>query len=327
MAAPQPRDPRAEAASAIGDASFDPRVLEPSPPAVAVEPFADDPASPAGGRPGARVVTPVPGGDLTWAELLEERPDLVPFASSRRLAAWPRLPELPKDFEAARLGLHSLAFYVMAPARRQVNGHIGLRWTLGGFGTPFFGDDVQIRVEGMHLVVQTRQGVRFDALSTLRRAGQLVGLVPRGRDKGDFDAPDLPDLDAPLLVDPAAVAFLDGWFGFATSVLEELRAVGARAGAAPSIVQLWPEHFDVAVEIGSAQADRRATYGASPGDATHPEPYLYVTAWSPVDRDEEFWNDVAFNGASLPVRVLAEARDQREAALDFFRQGFALLTS
>jgi hypothetical protein len=148
--------------------------------------------------------------------------------------------------------------------------------------------------------------------------------VPRGRDKGDFDAPDLPDLDAPLGVDRDAVSFLDAWFGFATSVLEELRTT---AGAGASLVQLWPEHFDMAVEIGSARHGTRAVYGASPGDASHAEPYLYVSALAPVDRDEEFWNDHAFNGASVSHRVIADARDQREAALDFFREGLALLTS
>ena len=45
--------------------------------------------------------------------------------------------------------------------------------------------------------------------------------------------------------------------------------------------QLWPEHFDLACEIGDADAGTRANYGASPGDAAIPEPYLYV---GPVGR-------------------------------------------
>src|SRR3712207_8979363 len=31
---------------------------------------------------------------------------------------------------------------------------IALRWTFGGLGTPFFGDDEQVRIAGTHLVRQ-----------------------------------------------------------------------------------------------------------------------------------------------------------------------------
>ena len=43
--------------------------------------------------------------------------------------------------------------------------------------------------------------------------------------------------------------------------------------------QIWPEHFDLACEIGDADAGTRANYGASPGDAAIPQPYLYVGPW------------------------------------------------
>ena len=38
----------------------------------------------------------------------------------------------------------------------------------------------------------------------------------------------------------------------------------------PSEIHLWPEHFDIAFE------DQEVTYGGSPGDENHDEPYLYV---------------------------------------------------
>ena len=52
------------------------------------------------------------------------------------------------------------------------------------------------------------------------------------------------------LVVPAEVAsFLADWYGFADRVLETVRAdMGAED--APSRVQLWPEHFDLAFEAG-----------------------------------------------------------------------------
>jgi hypothetical protein len=52
-----------------------------------------------------------------------------------------------------------------------------------------------------------------------------------------------------------------------------------------------------------------------------------VSAWQPVDRAEPFWNDDAFEGASLSLTTLAGAPDQRAAALDFLRRGLALLTA
>ena len=57
--------------------------------------------------------------------------------------------------------------------------------------------------------------------------------------------------------------------------------------------------------------------GASPGDAEHPEPYLYVGPWAP--HEGAFWNEPF--GASLGrARV-----ESVEAAVAFFRQGLALL--
>ena len=90
-------------------------------------------------------------------------------------------------------------------------------------------------------------------------------------------------------------------------------------------MQLWAEHFDPATEIGDADAGSRASFGASPGDADHLEPYLYVGAWGEIDRSEDFWNDTHFTGASLSYAQLLAVDDQRQTALDFFRDGLALL--
>ena len=89
--------------------------------------------------------------------------------------------------------------------------------------------------------------------------------------------------------------------------------------------QLWPGHFDPAIAMGDASADARATFGASPGDADHPEPYLYVGAWGDVDRGDPFWNETAFNGASMGYAELRASDDQLAAALGFFRAGHTRL--
>jgi hypothetical protein len=311
---PQHRHPRLDAQAVCGDDSLWACVLEPSPPAWHEEPFADDPAVP---PPGVRSLTSTTAGDGTWDALVARRPDVAEFAAQHWLGAWRPLPAPPPQFAAARDALHRVAFYVLSGARRAVNGRIGLRWTSGGFGTPFFGDDMQVRVEGPYLVVQRAHGVLFEELTTLRRAGWLVDREPSADDRGEFDAPELGDIDAPLRVDDAHIAFLDAWFGFGASVLEQLRV--DLAPQEPSRVQLWPEHFDLAIDAGE-----RATFGCSPGDTNHAEPYLYVSAWNPVDRAVPYWNDPTFNGASLSLGALAEAGDQRARALAFFREGMAV---
>jgi hypothetical protein len=272
-----------------------------------------------------RALTPSTAGAWQWDAIALPHRDLAEYAAAHWLGAWHRLPALPAGFASTRCAMHLLAFYVVSPARRAVNGRSGLRWTAGGFGTPYFGDDVQVRVEGTNLVVQTRAEIRHVAITTLWHAGDLVGRQPDPADKAGFDVPDLPDLDARLFLDDEAVAFLDAWFGFSTSVLEQLRVDAAPFD--PSRVQLWPEHFDMALEAGNGAGGRRATFGCSPGDEHHPEPYAYVSAWQPVDRAEPFWNDDAFEGASLSLTALAGAPDQRAAALDFLRRGLALLTA
>jgi hypothetical protein len=317
MSAPRPRHPRAEAQALVGE-DVVVSVLEPSPPAITVEPFADDPAAPAEDAPS---LTPTTAGTVSWDEWVQSHRDGTDYAADRWLGAWRPLPPVPANLARGRAGLHQLAFYVLSPARRDVNRRIGLRWTSGGFGTPFFGDDVQVRVQGTLLVVQSGRRVRFDEISTLQRAGHLVGRAPDPADRGEFDVPEMAPPHAPLTIDAPVVAFLDAWFGFATSVLEQLRV--DLAASSPGLVQLWPEHFDAAVEAGDESAGRRASFGCSPGDAAHPEPYVYVAPWRPVDRREPFWNDRAFNGASLAFADIAahpNGREQRAAALDFFHR-------
>jgi hypothetical protein len=89
-------------------------------------------------------------------------------------------------------------------------------------------------------------------------------------------------------------------------------------------VQLWPEHFDIAVVLGSEDAGARATYGLSPGDERHPEPYLYVTPWV-AQPSGELWQATAFPGAELSYADLIAAPDQRAAALEFFGTRLAAL--
>lgn len=319
MSAPSARNPRAEASDQLGAGRIG-LVLEPSPPAVRNEPwFADDPLFVE--ADGAVVVSPAVVGEGSWEEAIRGDVPLASFAREHWLASLKPLGEAPTSLAATRTALTALAFYVLAPARQQANGKIGLRWTKGGFGTPFFGDDRQVRVEGDLLVVQVGDAVVAEPITTLRAAGQLVGVTPGAPSDIEFhDAPAAVDADEPLAVDPAAVAFLDDWFGFATLVLTKLHQ---SAGSPDDTrVQLWPEHFDPAIELGDADSDARASYGASPGDDTIPVPYLYVSPWSA--KQGELWN-APFGGAALTLDALRAAADPIDAALSFFDEARRLL--
>ena len=316
-------DARREAFDRVGG-RFDVRVLEPSPPAVN-DPswFADDPVAPDPRIPGLPLLSPVSNGDLTWDELAREEPDLAEWCAARWLGAWRRLPALPaRDLLAAtRDALHAVGEHVLAPARRRADGRIGLRSTAGGFGTPFFGRDEQVRVEGSDVVV-VRDGREARApVTTVNAAARLVGIEP-GPPADLYQPATTIEPDAVLAVDPDAARLLSDWYGFSCSVLEEVRVV---AGATGTRTQLWPEHFDLSIDVGDEAAGTRGTFGASPGDAAHPEPYLYVTHWAEHVPADPFWNDAAFPGASLAYGTLLEVDGQRTTALDFFRTGLAAL--
>jgi hypothetical protein len=269
------RNARAEARERAGG-RFDVRVLEPSPPTVDQPPFfADDPI--AGGE-----VVPVEraDGSRSWTDVSADDPDLRAWCEDRWLVRdISRLGPLPASFVDTRLALHKIAEGVMKPAREKANGKFGLRFTYRGFGTPFFGDDRQLRVE---------DGVLIDNDDRTEVAG----------------------------VDRDAAHALGDWYGLCASLLEQLRADADAAGDAPSRVQLWPEHFDMAVDLGAE--DKRANFGGSPGDDAHDEPYLYVGPWSEHGPDD-FWNE-SF-GASLSYRALLDGADP----LAFFRRGKELL--
>jgi hypothetical protein len=284
-------NPRAEAEDKLGG-DYEARVLEPSPPAVTEPPYADDPVHPGEVPEGRELVSPVHNrGDLTWDEIALEEPELAPWCADRWLGAWKRLEPLPASFAETRVALHRVAEAIVAPARMPAN-EIALRYTRGGFGTPFFeqeGTDCQVRVEHGELVRQR---------GTEERREPLPG------------------------VDLASATALGDFYGLACSVLEQLRADEAEGD--PSLVQLWPEHFDLAIELGSESAAQRANFGASPGDEQHEEPYLYVSPWT-AEVSGELWNAIGFRGAELAYSDLIAGEDHRVAALDFMRERYRAL--
>ena len=222
------------------------------------------------------------------------------------------LAPLPAGFAKTRDALHRLAVYVISPAQRLQNGEIILRATEGGFSTFPFGGRV-IGVDGADLVVDGAH----HPIGSLNDAARLAGIAPDVAQQDQFDVPAHGELDEPLRVDAAASRALGAWYAFATDVLDALRADAGPADDA-SIVRIWPEHFDAAIDLGDAGANRRATYGASPGDRDHPEPYLYASPWG--GRSDDFFADPAFTGAARPYGPLTAQADPRRAALAFLRE-------
>ncbi len=211
------------------------------------------------------------------------------------------LPAPPDALAETVRGLHLLAERVVSPARQHATGNeIALRWTPGGFGTPRFGADQQVRVEGAQLVVVGGGEERRRPIGSCRDAVALTGLPTAGR------------WEEPLVVDDAASRWLGDFYGLAYGALEALRATDPDATA----VQLWPEHFDIAIELGDEALGLRANYGASPGDEDHSEPYVYVGPWTAQPGGPP-WNATAFPGAELTLTDLLGSADQR-AAIDAF---------
>jgi hypothetical protein len=214
-------------------------------------------------------------------------------------------------FVATRSALHMVAEHVLAAARYQATGRIGLAVSPGGLATPPFGDPArQVAIDGVDLVVRSEQddpAVRRAPLTTLREAAALAGIAPGGpADVYTLSTPCEPD--AALAVDPEAAGRLADWYALGDAALRQWRQ--EITGDDPSGITLWPEHMDVAIRAAEVN------YGASPGDDHVPQPYLYVGPPLPAPPAADgFWN-VSF-GAFLTWDAVRTAAD----AVDFFRAG------
>lgn len=239
-----------------------------------------------------------------------------------------RLDPLPDTYADTRVALQRVATHVLARRRFVLSGKFGLRATPGGFGTPACGPDHEVvRVAGTQLLWErtgeTSATTGLDLRgATLAEAAALVEVDLGTPFEAGHDTPPVGDPEAPLSVDAGAAAALAEWYRFGWAAID---AVVAELGAdaAPSVLQLWPEHFDAGVDVAAAPG-RRVNLGASPGDGFSPRPYLYVGPWD-ADRpgDPSYWN--APFGAVVTHDELRAARAPDVAAVDFLRRGVGLL--
>lgn len=219
-----------------------------------------------------------------------------------------------ESLRTTRASLHAVAEHVMAASQYASKRRIGLRQATGGFATqPFVVDGVERRlaVVGTELVaLDDRQGEATERrvpITSLRAAAGLTG-GPVGMPSDVYRPSPMLDPDGELALDSDAAGLVADFYALVQAALTVFAA--ELAGEGPSESQLWPEHFDLATIISEV------TYGGSPGDAGHDEPYLYVGPFEPPPRGG-FWNEPF--GASRPWAEIAGVDD----AVRFFREGRA----
>lgn len=231
--------------------------------------------------------------------------------------------------------LKRIANHVLARAEYSSIGRIGLRAAPGGFSTITFGPELErIRVSGGHLVREfgaatpaSTSTIAIDG-SSLATLAAFAEVDLSGEFSAGHDTPPVGDVNEPITLHSPAALLLADWYTMGAQALDRL-AAAAPSFAAPSLAQLWPEHFDLALDMAfdqDAPADRRVNMGASPGDGFHSAPYLYVGPWT-ADRpgDEAFWN--APFGSVLGHDAIAASPEPVDAAFEFFRTGLEFLTS
>ena len=229
------------------------------------------------------------------------------------------LPELAPSFPSTRDALHALSEQVLSAAYFQATTHIGLRPTPRGLGTPQFGDGERVRVDSTALIHERAGSTRRHELTTLRAAAAFVG-VPLGA-PSVFTPTMTLAADAPLEIDREAALALADWYALGAALLADLRA--AHPDVPSSEAQLWPEHFDLACELGNADAGTRANYGVSPGDSTIREPYLYVGPWETSRRTGALGAHPF--GAACTYEELRRSREAGHTGRQFFESALAQL--
>ena len=216
-----------------------------------------------------------------------------------------------------RTSWHTLAERVLAPARHAATGRIGLRPTLAGVTTPEFSGDHTVAIEGTELVISYAAAPR-SPITTLGAAA-TAAAVDLATDTGLYTPTTPDDPDAPLVVDSGMATVLAEWFTFGNRAL--LAWSAGHPDDTPSEIQLWPEHFDLALDLGPESG--RANFGASPGDGGHALPYLYVGPWNP--NEHPFWNAGTY--ARLGYEELSAGPDPAALAAHFFGEGYAAANS
>lgn len=191
-----------------------------------------------------------------------------------------------------RQSLHAVAEQLLAGPQHRSNGSIKLEVSGAGFQTArMTGDPSLLAVRGSSLVAERPSGdVSVPLAGTLAELGEAIG-VPAGPPEGVYDDGFDADSSFQVVVDEEALHQILQAYQWGDAAL---RSFAAEYSDQPLDPILWPEHFDVAIDLAEVN------YGVSPGDSFITEPYAYVGPWK--QRTGSFWNQPF--GAAHPVREL-----------------------
>jgi hypothetical protein len=200
-----------------------------------------------------------------------------------------------------RRSLHGVAETLLAGPEHRAIGRIRLRVVPGGFSTlALTGPVSRIAVVGSNLVVHPAGDApprSVELEGTFAEVAAAAGLSA-GAPEGVYGDGSGVTLDEQVVLDPAALATLNGAFAVGHQALRRLVAAHP-AGDDDGSPVLWPEHFDVSVTLDEVN------FGVSPGDAGIAEPYAYVGPWK--RRVGDFW-DQPF-GSARRLSELGDADD------------------
>jgi hypothetical protein len=242
-------------------------------------------------------------------------------------------PELDQRHDDTRTTLQRIANHVLSRAEFASSGTLGLRAAPGGFATTTIRQDRErLRISGATLVRESAaasgtwtRSISIDG-STLAELAAFADVDLTAEFWAGNDMPPLGDVDEPIALHVESATRIAEWYAIVSEALDRV-VHAAPAFSVPSLVQLWPEHFDAALDMAfdpQAPAERRVNVGGSPGDGFHVAAYLYVGPWT-SDRpgDAQYWN--APFGAVLGDDEIVSSSDPVEAAVAFFRTGLGLL--
>ncbi|MGL5809190.1 MAG: hypothetical protein ACRCYQ_04520 [Nocardioides sp.] len=209
-------------------------------------------------------------------------------------------PGIETRYVRTRSRLHGIAECLMAGPQRRRVGRLRLRATLGGFATT--GEPTLRLMHGDLVVNESRRLPLAGSLGDLATAagvdfGAPVGDYPDGSGALATDVLDLDD---------AAMTRITDWFVLGDSAL--------RVVDPTQVPVLWPEHFDVAIEVNAGSVV--SSLGCSAGDGFHAAPYAYVS--TSYSGSADYWN--APFGALAPADGL-----DLPGVVDFWREGLKLV--
>ncbi|MEC3957279.1 hypothetical protein VMT65_29890 [Nocardia sp. CDC153] len=201
------------------------------------------------------------------------------------------------SYRRTRESLHAVAEQLLAGPEYRRSKTIRLAAAPGGFATV---KEPNLAVRDDLLLLDDEPVGKLHG-ATIADLAATAGLEP-GMPDGIYSDVTNFDPHAELWIDPDHSRTLTRAYELGDTALRTL---------APDLTPiLWPEHFDLGIDLDEVN------YGVSPGDALIPEPYAYVGPWTP--RTGPFWNQ-SFGAA----RTLAELGGL-VALTAFFSEGRSL---